>query len=409
MDFAFIHGGALVTRTPTVTVLIPTFNRGDFLAECLDSIQAQTLAPAQIIVVNDGSTDRTPEVLKPYRDRIEYLETPQLGKPAALNAGLERVTGEYLWIFDDDDVALPEALARFVEPLERHPEHGFSYSTFFYTTSRPEDNRIGAIVQESTIPDVRERGFLIPLLEANFLGGAALFARTSCYAHVGNFDTRLTRSQDYEMAIRIARRFTGIRVPGSATFHYRQHEGLRGSTHDRFQAGTRLKKWLQYDQMIFRDLYRQLPLNDYLPPGHSVADSARQAHLQRLAILASKLLLAEIREELNAIAKLPDRTPLSARERQLLRGIVATRPYYATGNLGDHVEFFDEVRRLAQSSGSMRLMRQELLACLPERWSALRPWKNPRQAIKTIQRTVRLYLPGRSGVSGSPSAESTKP
>ena len=178
-----------MASTPTVTVLVPTYNREDFLAECLDSILSQTLAPSQIIVINDGSTDHTLEVLEPYRDRIEYIETPQLGKPAAINAGLERVTGEYLWIFDDDDVALPEALARFVEPLENHPEHGFSYSTFYYTASRPQDNRIGPILHESGVRDLHEWGFLIPLLEANFLGGAALFARTSCYACVGNFDS----------------------------------------------------------------------------------------------------------------------------------------------------------------------------------------------------------------------------
>lgn len=383
-----------MTHTPTVTVLIPTFNRGDFLAECLDSIRSQTLAPSQVLVVNDGSTDRTLDVLDPYRDRIEYLETPQLGKPAAINAGLEKVTGDYLWIFDDDDVALPDALARFVEPLENHSEHGFSYSTYYYTANRPEDNRIGSILDESSIPDVTERGFLIPLLEANFLGGAALFARTSCYARVGVFNAHLIRSQDYEMAIRIARRFTGVRVQGGATFHYRQHEGLRGSTQDRFQVDTRLRKWLEYDQMIFRDLYRQMPLEEYLPPGVPLKREYRRAHLQRLAILTSKLLVSEVCTELDVLAELENRTPLSAEERQIIRSIVFHHPYYVQGSINECFEFFDKIRRLAKTSAVIRLIRSEFRASLSSHWRATNRWKSLRRTAGTAQRILRLYLSG---------------
>jgi len=383
-----------VTHTPTVTVLIPTFNRGDFLAECLNSIQSQTLPPSQILVVNDGSTDQTLDVLKPYHDSIEYIETPQLGKPAAINAGLERVTGDYLWIFDDDDVALPDALARFVEPLEDHSEHGFSYSTYYYTASRPEDNRIGLILDESIIPDVRERGFLIPLLESNFLGGAALFARTSCYAHVGVFDTRLVRSQDYEMAIRIARRFTGIRVRGGATFHYRQHDGLRGNTQDRFQVNRRLRKWLEYDQMIFRNLHREMPLEEYLPPGVPLEQARRRAHLQRLAILASKLLAPEAYAELGLLAAMEDQTPLSVAERQIIRGIVCHRPFYGEGSIADRFEFFAEIRRLAKTSPVMRRIRRELAVSLSSHWRATNRWRSLRRTAGTACRILRMYLPG---------------
>lgn len=383
-----------MAAVPTVTVLVPTFNRADFLAECLDSILSQTLAPAQVIVVNDGSTDGTLDVLAPYRDRIEYIETPQVGKPAAINAGLERVTGEYLWIFDDDDVAFPEALARFVEPLQAHPEHGFSYSTFYYTASRPEDNRLGPILDESRIPDVQERGFLPPLLETNFLGGAALFARTSCYACVGPFDVKLVRSQDYEMAIRIARRFSGVRIAGGPTFHYRQHGGLRGSALDRFEADRRLRKWLEYNQVFFRRLYREIPLCEYLPPGASLKERLRQAHLQRLAIVASKLLMPEVFSELDALARLEDRSPLSDQERSILLAMILRRACYRGGSLNDHLEFFARVRCLARSSDVMRLIRRELLACLPRRWKVLGQWKNPRQTVGMIRKALCLYLPG---------------
>ena len=183
-------------------MLIPTFNRADFLSECIDSILTQSLTPSQVLVVNDGSTDRTQQVLDAYGNDVEIVEEAHKGKPAALNAGLPVVTGEYLWIFDDDDVALPDAVERFVEPLEASPEYGFTYSSFYYTATEAGSTRLGPVVGMSTVPDVDEQGFLVALLESNFLGGAALFARRSCYETVGEFDQELLRSQDYDMAIR---------------------------------------------------------------------------------------------------------------------------------------------------------------------------------------------------------------
>lgn len=385
------------TSQAKITVVIPTFNRADFLGECLDSILGQTLRPWQTIVVNDGSTDRTTAVLESYRSAIEYLQTDQVGKPAALNAGLRKVTGDYVWIFDDDDVALPDALERFVEPLEAHPEHGFSYSTFFYTASQPNNHRLGAVLHESHLPPLEGRGFLVPLLESNFLGGAALFARTACYAALGCFDPCLLRSQDYEMAIRIARRFSGILVPGGPTFHYRQHEGLRGSLRDRFQVAERSRKWLQYDQMIFRDLYRKIPLREYLPPGSDLGMQERQAHLQRLAIMASKLLVPEIMSELRELAQLSDHSALSQSERHILRGAINRVPYYGAGSLDKYVAFFDEVRQLARDFPVVRRVRAELLWSLTSRWTTRDHWRHPSRIIRTLSRTGRLYLsvPGR--------------
>lgn len=135
--------------------------------------------------------------------------------------------------------------------------------------------RIGSFMRESLIPDVVTRGFLIPLFESNFIGGATIFARNDCYRKVGNFKPPLLRSQDYDMAIRIAREFHGARVPGSATYHYRQHSGTRGSLKDRFAASERFNKWQEFDQIIFRDLYCSLPLSDYLPPGMLLSGNER--------------------------------------------------------------------------------------------------------------------------------------
>jgi glycosyltransferase involved in cell wall biosynthesis len=386
--------------SPKVSVIIPTFNRAEYLAECLDSILHQTLRPFQVIVVNDGSSDRTREVLKPYLSAIDFIETHHGGKPAALNKGLEIVSGDYVWIFDDDDIALPDALERFVAPLESNPRYGFSYSTFFYATLRPDTNRIGNIPSESSIPDLQKRGFLIPLLEGNFLGGAALFARTACYLKVGGFDPALIRSQDYEMAIRIARQFAGVPVSGGPTFYYRQHDGPRGSLRDRFKIEIRPNKWLEYDQVFFQKLFLNLPLTEYLPPGSDLEDHVRQAHLQRMRIMASKLLISEVLQDIHSLARLPNHTAFSNKERKLVRALLHEAPYYQAGNLYcNHPEFFNEIRRLSCSSQTVRQFRREVFRAIISRLILKGRWIRPAQVCSAILRAARLYWPLRNGIS----------
>ena len=349
--------------TPRITVLVPTYDRAEYLAECLDSLFAQSIVPSQVIVVNDGSTDRTLEVLKSYRGRIDYLETPQGGKSVSINRGLEIVNGDYLWIFDDDDVALPDALERFVTPLEKEPRYGFSYSTYYFTATKPGSRLIGRVLFEEKKPDLKKRGFLIPLLESNTLGGAALFARMSCYRATGMFDPALVRSQDYDMAIRIARRFEGVSVAGGATFHYRQHRGDRGNHQDRFKAELQRKKWWEYDQMIFRRLYAELALADYLPPGARLEGREREAVLQRLTVMATKLLVPETLKDLQELSRMADDRPFTENERFLLSSL-ADPPYYRMGSFLDDRPFLKTFRELAAASPVIARLKKEIRKAL---------------------------------------------
>lgn len=373
---------------PSVPVMIPTFNRADYLGECLDSVLRQSLPPSQVIVLDDGSTDETADVLERYGDQITVVRGPNCGKPAALNNGLALATGEYLWIFDDDDVALPDALERLVAPLVGHPEFGFSYSTFHYSDTEPGSFRIGEVFGQSQIPDVEPRGFLIPLMESNFLGGAALFARRSCYDVVGGFDEQLPRSQDYDMAIRIASRFAGVRVPDPPTFHYRQHSGQRGADADRFDATRRFGKWLEYDQTIFRRVYRDLPLASYLPPGADAGLLRRQALLQRLVIVASKLLVDEALADLSMLAK-GECGIFTAAERRLIRPLTVS-PYYQAGRIIDDPKFATELSDLARTSPAIRRLRRELTRALL-RPRSRRPAKVAAQLVRARPTVVGLY------------------
>lgn len=371
--------------TAAVSVIVPTYNRAEYLGQALDSLLAQTLPPAQVIVVDDGSTDSTPTLMAGYGERVEYVRRANGGKSAAVNTGLERVRGEYVWVFDDD-VALPDAVARFVEALESCGDCGFAWSTCYRTESGP-DGRLGRVLCEELTPDVSDDGVLLRLLEFSFMAGAQLFVRASCLREIGGFDEQLVRSQDYDVSLRVARRFRGVFLDGGPTHHLRVHSGPRGNAADRFPAHAKEAKWREYDGIIFRRVLAEFALEEYLPPALRAAAEAapvlhprlrRQALLRRLGVMAPRLPVAEVVGDLRAVAELGAVGPLSAQERALFRWAV-TRSMYG-GTLLWSPEFQREVRRLAGSSRLGRKLRAEVVRAVVVEWPS-RDWRTAARGL----------------------------
>jgi glycosyltransferase involved in cell wall biosynthesis len=107
---------------PTVSVVIPTYNRADLLGEALESVFAQSFADYEIIVVDDGSTDDTAERLKGYGELVRVLRQDNLGIGPARNRGIDAARGRYVALLDSDDLWRPGKLAVQVEYMQRHPE-----------------------------------------------------------------------------------------------------------------------------------------------------------------------------------------------------------------------------------------------------------------------------------------------
>ncbi len=347
---------------PKVSVLLATYNRQRFIAESLESVFAQTLPPNQVIVINDGSTDRTTAALEPFRQRIEYLESENRGKPSALNLGMAKVMGDYVWIMDDDDVAMSDALERHVAILESRPEIGWTYSSYIESTTNQEDLRI-IPQREKTLPNFPEEEFLVRLMEQCFLIHPTIVVRASCYQEVGPFEPDLLRCQDYEMAVRLARRFPCARVAGP-TIYYRMHGGARGSTRDSFKAGQIQEKWLEYMQVFIRKLRKEMPLSEYLPgrqAPHCGTSDLRYAYLRRMAIMARKRLYNEMIEDLRLAVQenSTDFSTLAPVERNLLRELF--------NSINDPLFFQKDVLRRIRSAcrGPVGFaIRGEFIRCL---------------------------------------------
>ncbi len=94
-------------RAPFVSVIIPVYNCADFLGQAIDSVLNQTFMDLEIIVVDDGSTDRTPEVSAQYSDHVTYIRQPNGGNAAARNRGVAAARGRWLCFLDADDLWEP--------------------------------------------------------------------------------------------------------------------------------------------------------------------------------------------------------------------------------------------------------------------------------------------------------------
>lgn len=114
----------MVVASPTVSVVVPTYNYARFLGRALDSVLSQTAPPSEIIVVDDGSTDDTAKVLDAYAKYITALRLPNRGVSSARNAGISIASGGFVALLDSDDVWLPTKLERQLALYSRHPECG---------------------------------------------------------------------------------------------------------------------------------------------------------------------------------------------------------------------------------------------------------------------------------------------
>ena len=123
---------ALGVVASAVTVIVPTFNRASMLQQCIDSVLNQTAKPLEIIVVDDGSTDATATLAKEFPPVVRYLAKRNEGKAAALNFALPFARGEWIWFFDDDDVALPRSIEVRLHAISERPDVRLVISRFVW-------------------------------------------------------------------------------------------------------------------------------------------------------------------------------------------------------------------------------------------------------------------------------------
>ncbi len=149
---------------PLVSVTIPTYNAKELLIEAIDSVLSQTLVDLEVIVIDDGSTDRTAEAVEAIDDpRIRYLYKDNGGVSSARNAGLDKATGQYIAFLDSDDLYHPEYLGMMVSALENNLDYGVAYTavTNHYLDGQIEEYRAEACCSGWITKQLFDRFFLL--------------------------------------------------------------------------------------------------------------------------------------------------------------------------------------------------------------------------------------------------------
>lgn len=203
------------------TIVVPVLNRADMIMTTLDSIAAQTLRPLSVIVVDNGSTDATPEIVSKWIDRNSgngisamLLREPRRGAAIARNAGLRRVESEYVMFFDSDDVMLPGHMERVTKALAERPDADM----IRWEISRLDSDGWLERTEHNDSDPLR-----LHIMHATY--ATARFAvRTSLIKESGGWDESLTTWDDLELGTRLlARRPVAIKLSGEPTVRTTVH------------------------------------------------------------------------------------------------------------------------------------------------------------------------------------------
>jgi GT2 family glycosyltransferase/peptidoglycan/xylan/chitin deacetylase (PgdA/CDA1 family) len=220
-----------VTRTkdiPLISVIIPCYNAERWIAATLRSVQAQKWDRIEIIVVDDGSTDRSVEVLRLDFPEVVLLQQPNRGVAAARNHGIRLAKGSWIAFIDADDIWLPGKLTVQWEVLSAHPEARMAYTAWQVWPSievepNPELLRQISEAASHSMLWVGSSGWIYPdLLQDCVVWTSTVLAQRSVFEDVGVFDEELRIGEDYDLWLRVSRATQIIRVPKPLAL-YRAH------------------------------------------------------------------------------------------------------------------------------------------------------------------------------------------
>jgi glycosyltransferase involved in cell wall biosynthesis len=193
-----------------VSVIIPAFNAEKYISETIDSVLNQSFRSFEIIVVDDGSTDRTADIVRQFGNHVKYIRQENSGPSKARNTGIRHASGEYIAFLDADDLWTERKLELQVGFLESHSDVGMVFADMMVFNEE-------RLLKESSLRTkgnhfyetlVAERdGFHDPflrLIKTNFIPTGSVVLRKSCLEKVGLFDETLSSAEDRDMWMRIS-------------------------------------------------------------------------------------------------------------------------------------------------------------------------------------------------------------
>ena len=201
MNYPSSHGKLRVRKeNPLVSVIIPTYNRGWILKEAIDSVLAQEFTDFELIVVDDGSTDNTQDILNSYKEDIVVLRQDNKGVSSARNRGIVSASGRFIAFLDSDDLWLPGKLFVQVDFFNANPEALICQTEEIWIRNGIRVN-----------PKKRHRKFSGNIFELSLylclVSPSAVMIKQSLFEKTGLFDESLPACEDYDMWLRVSCRY----------------------------------------------------------------------------------------------------------------------------------------------------------------------------------------------------------
>lgn len=194
--------------SPTISIIIPAYNAAATILETLDSVFQQTFSDFEVLVINDGSTDQTLDLLQTIEDkRLQIFDYENRGVSVARNRGISYARGEFIAFLDADDLWSPDKLELQFAALQEHPEAGVAYSWNYFQYETPEKSY-------AETSNSFQGNVYADLLIKNFIqNGSNPLIRKEAIASVGLFDPTLKSCQDWDYYLRLAQNWPFVLVP----------------------------------------------------------------------------------------------------------------------------------------------------------------------------------------------------
>lgn len=210
-------------RSPTVSVVLPTYNRAGSIPMSVKSVLLQTFQDFEVIIVDDGSTDNTEEVVHTINDsRVKYIKCDRnYGATHARNVGIQIASGRYIAFQDSDDQWLPEKLRKQVEVLHSAKKNiGVVYNAYWRVINNKQ------IYMPVDAPNTEKAKAVVAELFFLFVATPTVLVRKECFERSGVFDERLPRLQEWELWIRMSQNYKFEYINEALVASYYQSQSI---------------------------------------------------------------------------------------------------------------------------------------------------------------------------------------
>ena len=219
---------------PTVSVIMAAYNHAGYIAQAITSVLSQSWHDLELIVIDDGSTDRTREVVAAFADPVRYIYQENQGQGGARNTGIAHARGEFVSFLDDDDLWLPGCLETVVAVLRSRPEVGALYASCQVIDGA--GNRLPQIMSRVVEPGE----MYATLVEGGWFPPLVVTVRKSVLDDVGPLDLSLRGTDDWELWLRVASKHVFVGISDVVALYRMHGGGLSANTehmlHDKIKA-----------------------------------------------------------------------------------------------------------------------------------------------------------------------------